>query len=37
MKTKDTFNLALGENAVTGLTKTVRDNDPNRMNINKLY
>ena len=34
---KDIFIWALGEAAVTEMTKTVRDNDPNMMNINQLY
>ena len=34
---KDIFIWALGEEAVTEMTKTVRDNDPNKMNINQLY
>ena len=37
VKTKDIFIWALGEAAVTEMTKTVRDNDPNKMNINQLY
>ena len=37
VKIKDTFIWALGEAAVTEMTKTVRDNDPNKMNINQLY
>ena len=37
IKIKDIFIWALGEAAVTEMTKTVRDNDPNRMNINQLY
>ena len=37
VKTKDIFIWALGEAAITGMTKTVRDNDPNKMNINQLY
>ena len=36
IKTKDIFIWALGEEAVTEMTKTVRDNDPNKMNINQL-
>ena len=28
---------ALGEAAVTKMTKTVRDNDPNKININQMY
>ena len=34
---KDLFIWALGESAVTEMTRTVRDNDPNRMDINQLY
>ena len=37
IKIKDIFIWALGEEAVTEMTKTVRDNDPNKMNINQLY
>ena len=37
MKIKDVFIWALSEAAVTEMTKTVRDNDPNKMNINQLY
>ena len=37
IKIKDIFIWALGEEAVTEITKTVRDNDPNKMNINQLY
>ena len=37
VKTKDIFIWALGEAAVTEMTKTVRDNGPNKMNINQLY
>ena len=37
VKIKDIFIWALGEAAVTEMTKTVRDNDPNKMNINQLY
>ena len=37
IKIKDLFIWALGEEAVTEMTKTVRDNDPNKMNINQLY
>ena len=37
VKIKDIFIGALGEAAVTEMTKTVRDNDPNKMNINQLY
>ena len=37
IKIKDIFIWALGEAAVTEMTKTVRDNDPNKMNINQLY
>ena len=29
--------MALGEEAVTEMRKTVRDNDPNKTNINQLY
>ena len=37
IKMKDIFIWAMGEEAVTEMTKTVRDNDPNKMNINQLY
>ena len=37
IKIKDIFIWALGEEAVTEMTKTARDNDPNKMNINQLY
>ena len=37
LKIKDIFIWALGEAAVTEMTKTVRDNDPNKMKINQLY
>ena len=37
VKIKDIFIWALGEAAVTEMTKTVRDNDPNKMNINQRY
>ena len=37
VKIKDIFIWALGEAAVTEMTKIVRDNDPNKMNINQLY
>ena len=37
IKLKDIFIWALGEEAVTEMTKTVRDNDQNKMNINQLY
>ena len=37
VKIKDIFTWALGEAAVTEMTKTVKDNDPNKMNINQLY
>ena len=37
VKIKDIIIWALGEAAVTEMTKTVRDNDPNKMNINQLY
>ena len=37
IKIKDIFIWALGEEAVTEMTKTMRDNDPNKMNINQLY
>ena len=36
MKIKDIFISALGEEAVTEMTKTVGDNDPNKMNFNQL-
>ena len=34
---EDIFIWALGEAAVTGMTKTVRDTDPHMMSINQLY
>ena len=34
---KDLFIWALGESAITEMTGTVRDNDPNRMDKNQLY
>ena len=34
---KDLFIWALGESAITEMTRTNRDNDPNRMHINQLY
>ena len=34
---KDLFIWALGESAITEMTRTVRDNDPNKMDINQLY
>ena len=37
IKINDVFIWALGEAAVTEMTKTVRDNDTNKMNINQLY
>ena len=37
VKIKDIIIWALGEAAVTEMTKTVRDNDPNKMNIFQLY
>ena len=37
MKIKDNFIWTLGEEAVTEMTKTVRENDPNKMNINQSY
>ena len=37
VKIKDIFICALGEAAVTEMTKTLGDNDPNKMNINLLY
>ena len=36
VKIKDIFIWALGEGAVTEMTKTVRDNDPNKVSINQL-
>ena len=36
-KHKRHFLWALGEEAVAEMTKTVRDNCPNKMNINQLY
>ena len=37
IKTKVIFILAPGEEAVIEMTKAVRDNDLNKMNINQLY
>ena len=37
VKIKDKFIWALGEAAVTEMTKSVGDNDPNKVNINQLY
>ena len=37
IKIKDIFIWALVEDAATEMTKTVRDNDPNKMSINQLY
>ena len=37
VKIKDIFIWALGGAAVTKMTKTVTENDPNKMNINQLY
>ena len=34
---KDLFIWALGESAITEMTTTVRDNDPNKIDINQLY
>ena len=34
---KDLFIWALGESAITEMTRTVRDNDPNKMDINQVY
>ena len=34
---KDLFIWALGESVITEMTRTVGDNDPNRMDINQLY
>ena len=34
---KDLFIWALGKSAITEMTRTVRDNDPNKMDINQLY
>ena len=34
---KDLFIWALGESAITEMTRTVRDNDPNRMDNNQIY
>ena len=35
-KDKDQIYIHLGEAVVTEMTKTVRDNDPNKMNVNQL-
>ena len=37
IKMKGTLIWDLGEEAVTEVAKTVRDNNPNKMNINQLY
>ena len=37
IKIKEIFIWALGEAAVTEMTKTVRDNDPTKMSKNQLY
>ena len=37
IRIKDLFIWALGESAITEMTRTVRDNDPNRMDINQFY
>ena len=37
VKIKDIFIWVLGEAAVTEMTKTIGDNDPNKMIINQLY
>ena len=34
---RDLFIWALGESAITEMTRTVRDNDPNKMDINQLH
>ena len=34
---KDLFIWALGESAIAEMTRTARDNDPNRKDINQLY
>ena len=34
---KDLFIWALGESAITEMTRTVRDIDPNKMDLNQLY
>ena len=34
---KDLFIWELGESAITGMTRAVRDNDPNKMEINQVY
>ena len=34
---EDLFIWALGESAITEMTRTVRDDKPNRMDINQLY
>ena len=33
---KNLFTKALGESAITEMTRTVRDNDPNKLDINQL-
>ena len=34
---KDLFIWAVAESAIIAMTRTVRDNDPNRMDINQIY
>ena len=36
-RNKDLFIWALGESVITEMTRTVRDNDPNKMDINQLF
>ena len=36
IRIKDLFVWALGESAITEMTRTVKDNDPNKMDINQL-
>ena len=37
IRIKDLFIWALGESAITETTRTVRDNDPNEMDINQIF
>ena len=37
IRTKNLFIWALGESAITEMTRTFRDNDPNKMDFNQLH
>ena len=37
IRIKHLCNWVLGESAITEMTRTVRDNDPNKLDINQLY